>query len=274
MATVVMKNRVTTEYRKVEKDSDEFWALRAELHGDGRPRWEQTGEHDLSAFETRVESGQLRDTDIGDAAGPAIIGTEGPPSQPGLDHGVPTPGELDQRAGRAAEMSDEQVAYWKGEDGERSAQDDFDPDTSGDDTLRVQSATAGSDHGQGFPAGHPPQVPEGEESNITGTSDERRIEEGVADDPLPTGGVGTDLSDEGAGSEDGQSYDDMTVADLKEEANSRDLAVERSDGQDGAPRKEDYVAALEEDDSSGSSEDDGEDADLVEEVGQPGESNR
>src|SRR4051794_14909558 len=105
MGTVIMRNRVSTEYKKVEEASPEFWALRAELHTDGRPRWEQTGEHDLAAFEERLNSGNLRPGDVGDAANPAVIDSIGDTDTSAqLDRGWPTPGELEQGAGRAQDF--------------------------------------------------------------------------------------------------------------------------------------------------------------------------
>lgn len=47
-----------------------------------------------------------------------------------------------------------------------------------------------------------------------------------------------------------QKYSDWTVSDLKDEAEFRELAVARDDGADGAPRKQDYIRALEQDDGS------------------------
>lgn len=89
--SVVMRNRVTTEYRKVDADSEEFYALRAELHTDGRPRWEQTGEHDLQAYLQRQEAGVERNSDLGDADQPAdVINTMAPADAAvGLDRGYP-----------------------------------------------------------------------------------------------------------------------------------------------------------------------------------------
>jgi hypothetical protein len=143
MAITVMRNRVTTEYKKVEADSEEFWELRAELHTDGRPRWEQTGEHDLAAFEGRLDSGNLRAEDVGDDNQPVQrLVTEDQGNQAGLDRGWPTAGEIEQKAGRAAEMSEEELA----------------------DAARAYGVGS-----EGYPAGHPPEVDpdEAEEAGVT-----------------------------------------------------------------------------------------------------------
>lgn len=103
MASTVMRNRVTTEYRKVERDSTEFYALRAELHSDGRPRWEQTGEHDLRAYEQRKANDALLPTDRGDGEPTELLGLLGPDRFMPPVRGAPTAGEIEQNAGRAAD---------------------------------------------------------------------------------------------------------------------------------------------------------------------------
>lgn len=111
MANIVMRNRVTTEYRRIEKDSDEFWSLRAEIHADGKPRWEQTGEHDVSAYDARVENEQELPSDLGDEDQPSLtVGHEDPSSEFvfGGDSGGPTPGELAQDDAGGAEASPEE----------------------------------------------------------------------------------------------------------------------------------------------------------------------
>jgi len=141
MATVVMRNRVTSEFRKIEKDSEDFWELRAELHADGRPRWEQTGEHDLAAFQTRLNSGLLREQDVGDEHQPVAsqVASAAPENMGfGGDRGYPTPGEISQKAGRAGDMSDEELQAAAARHG-----------------IAVGT---GADPGSGFPAGHPPDL--------------------------------------------------------------------------------------------------------------------
>jgi hypothetical protein len=61
--------------------------------------------------------------------------------------------------------------------------------------------------------------------------------------------------DEDESDEESTDYESMTKAQLKAEADSRGLEVTRTDGEDGALRKEDYIAALEEDDASDDEED-------------------
>lgn len=224
---VVLRNRVTTEYKTVEAHGPEFYALTRELHADGRPRWEQTGQHDAAAFANRLEAGALRETDIGDAGQPSNIDTTGDQStQPQMDRGWPTPGEIEQGAGRAA---------------------DFD-----EDELREAQVRAGViDTGAGYPAGAPPTVVSEEGDTVTR---EDRLAAGVADDPLSgtpeiPATQGENVVGNGSSSS-GTNYSRQSLQDLKDEANRRDLDVQRGDGQEGDPLKADYVSALEEDDSN------------------------
>jgi hypothetical protein len=71
MATATMRNRVSTEFRKVEKDSDEYLELQAQRDpNDGRPVWEETGIHDAVEQSKRLESDAALMTDVGDADQP------------------------------------------------------------------------------------------------------------------------------------------------------------------------------------------------------------
>lgn len=240
MAKVIMRNRVSTEYRKVEQSSDEFWALRAELHTDGRPRWEQTGEHDLQAAQTRAESGLLRAEDFGDADQPVEqVVSKGDAYIPGLDRGWPTPGELAQNAGRAAEMTDEEL-------------------------VRIGSARTVV---EGYPAGHPPQVDEGEaaeegvrldggvstagDNPLTGTVENAEGDgDGLTIQKDETTGAtgGGEPKGSLSGSSSGGDYNKQSPARLKQLAEDRGLDVQRGDGKEGDPLKADYISALEEDD--------------------------
>jgi hypothetical protein len=149
--SVIMRNRVTTEYRRVEADSEEFYALRAELDpSDNRPRWEQTGEHDLAAFQSRQDAGVTRNSDLGDAEGPANINTLAPDDLAvGLDRGYPTPGEIEQDAGRARFVN---------EDGSLKSDADI--------TAVPASEIEGPN--EGYPAGAPPAVvPDGSDAGTS-----------------------------------------------------------------------------------------------------------
>jgi hypothetical protein len=71
MATAVMRNRVSTEFRKVERDSEEYLDLQAQRDpNDGRPVWEETGFHDAKEQSERLESGNAQPWDVGDAEQP------------------------------------------------------------------------------------------------------------------------------------------------------------------------------------------------------------
>jgi hypothetical protein len=71
MAIAVMRNRVSTEFRKVEKDSDDYLELQAQRDpNDGRPVWEETGPHDAIEQSARLEAGAAVPSDIGDAQQP------------------------------------------------------------------------------------------------------------------------------------------------------------------------------------------------------------
>lgn len=221
---VILRNRVSTEYREVEAGSAEFFALTRELHADNRPRWEQTGEHDAAAFAERHADGTLRETDIGDAGQPSVVDTLGDvTTKPQLDRGFPTPGEIEQEAGRAANLDE--------------------------DELRRLQATAGvTDKGTGYPTGTPASLSDEDAEELT---QENRIERGVADDPVDTPSVPATTG--GVASSDGSTnYARKGVQDLKDEAESRGLTVVRSDGSEGDPLKADYVSALEKDDEENS----------------------
>lgn len=71
MAISVMRNRVTTEFRKVESGGDEYLELQAQRDpNDGYPVWEETGMHDAIEQSKRLEAGNPLPTDIGDANQP------------------------------------------------------------------------------------------------------------------------------------------------------------------------------------------------------------
>jgi hypothetical protein len=259
MANVVMRNRVTGEYRKVEKDGEEFWGLRAELHTDGRPRWEQTGEHDLAAFANRMAAGQPRAEDIGDQDQPVeLVVDAGQASTVGLDRGWPTPGEIEQNAGRAADMSE--------------------------DDLASAARLYGGGPVEGYPAGHPPTIDqdEAEEAGVTlgaglsgsagGPPEDKvgRLEEAQGDalenQPVPEdptipgntapsgdGGNGGDSSPKAeAGGEKTSDYTRWSSGDLRAEIERRN-ATRDQDGRitvSKSARKAALVSALKKDDEN------------------------
>lgn len=218
MAQTVMRNRVTTEYKKVERDSEEYYLLRAELHSDGRPRWEQTGEHDLRAFEQRKANDALQATDRGDGDPTPLLGLTGPDRFMAPVRGAPTAGEIEQGAGRAAK-----------------AEDPVDPL---DQEVLTSRAVDGNIEGTAK-VGDP-----GKEPEVAPLSDfDRNPSSGNS-----SGGSKSDSADDS----DGDNYDSKGVDDLQKEADSRGLEVQGS-GNGGRVLKSDLVKALKENDNEKSS---------------------
>jgi hypothetical protein len=122
MAIAFMRNRRTTENRAVELDGPEFLAMREEIHPqDGRPVWEQTSDVDQRSQVARIESGETRDEDVGDAHQPvARIMDTGPGIEVGGDAGYVTEGEREN--GLTPEDKQEQIA-----DDPRTRSDEFGP---------------------------------------------------------------------------------------------------------------------------------------------------
>jgi hypothetical protein len=103
---IYLRNRKTTEYKSVVPDSEEYYDLVGQRDPeDHRPIWEQVSAATASDFAKRVESGDLRDTDVGDDGQPTgdFTGQTEPDATHGPDFTEPTPGEVAQGAGRAAE---------------------------------------------------------------------------------------------------------------------------------------------------------------------------
>lgn len=219
MASTIMRNRVTTEYRKVERDSEEYYLLRSELHADGRPRWEQTGEHDLRAFEQRKAEDALLPTDRGDGDPVPLLGITAAGAFMPPPRGTPTPGEIEQGAGRAAE----------------------DPQDDVTDEVFMNTAIAGVIEGTASP-GDP-----GVEAE-TGTMEDLRTEGSASSPSSPDSG-----DDEVE--QTGDSYDTTGYDDLKAEVNDRGLEVTGS-GNGGRVLKSDMVSALRADDASKSEQGD------------------
>lgn len=105
MGIVTMRNRVTTEFRKIDNESMEFEKLKAERwHRDGRPVWEQTSHVDAAEQQARIEEGTPLPSDLGDEDQPYSLQM----GDSGLDTGAvvrgrPTRAERAQSAGKAAE---------------------------------------------------------------------------------------------------------------------------------------------------------------------------
>lgn len=111
--TVVMRNRVTGEYKVLANDSnsEEYQRLKVELHSDGRPRWEETGQHNLQAFKRRLEQNALTPQDLGDERQPVEEIRGYPPDvaiipSGQVDLGHPAPVEFEQETGRAVDQGD------------------------------------------------------------------------------------------------------------------------------------------------------------------------
>lgn len=94
-----MRNVRTTEHRAVEHDSEEFYKLRAEIDGNGKPVWEQTSYPDATEQRQRLDEGRPRDEDLGHDEQPTerIIGRPPAiqtPEQTGANESL-TPGEVE-----------------------------------------------------------------------------------------------------------------------------------------------------------------------------------
>lgn len=99
MATAVMRNRVSTEFRKVERDSEEYLGLQAQRDpNDGRPVWEETGIHDAVEQSRRLENDAALPTDVGDADQPVATIAGGAAAVPASSVNEPLPSELEAGA--------------------------------------------------------------------------------------------------------------------------------------------------------------------------------
>lgn len=96
MAIATLRNRVSTEFKKVEKDSDEYLELQAMRDpNDGRPVWEETGIHDAVEQSKRLEAGKARPWDVGDEHQPvAVIAGVSQGYAPASSVFEPTPSEV------------------------------------------------------------------------------------------------------------------------------------------------------------------------------------
>ena len=99
MATAVMRNRVSTEFRKVERDSEEYLDLQAQRDpNDGRPVWEETGIHDAVEQSARLESGNAQPEDVGDADQPVATIAGAASAVPSSSVNEPLPSEVEAGA--------------------------------------------------------------------------------------------------------------------------------------------------------------------------------
>jgi hypothetical protein len=94
-----MRNRVSTEFRKVDKDSDEYLDLQAQRDpADGRPVWEETGIHDAVEQSKRLENDAALPTDVGDADQPVASIAGGVTVVPASSVNEPLPSEVEAGA--------------------------------------------------------------------------------------------------------------------------------------------------------------------------------
>lgn len=107
MAISTMRNRVSTEFRKVETGSDEYLELQAQRDpNDGMPVWEETSLPDAVEQSKRLESGRPLPTDIGDAQQPVGKIAGSPPTvTPARDVYDPLPSEREAGAEQDQEAS-------------------------------------------------------------------------------------------------------------------------------------------------------------------------
>lgn len=92
------------------------------------------------------------------------------------------------------------------------------------------------------------RMPEDEPERQTNRMTARDLQEGRGSSAQRTASKPAGAADEGEDDEEG--YGAMRKAELKAEAEKRNLTVTRRDGEDGEPLVEDYVRALEEDDAN------------------------
>ena len=141
MATATMRNRVSTEFKKVEKDSDEYLELQAQRDpNDGRPVWEETGIHDAIEQSKRLENDMAQAWDVGDADQPVATIAGAALGMSAADVNEPLPSEIEagseQEEGALFGVSsppDEEVPLVGGMEGPT------DTDTSGTDESIAQS---------------------------------------------------------------------------------------------------------------------------------------
>jgi hypothetical protein len=99
MAIATMRNRVSTEFRKVEKDSDEYLELQAMRDpNDGRPVWEETGIHDAVEQSKRLENDMAEPEDVGDADQPVATIAGAVTFAPASSVNEPLPAEVEAGA--------------------------------------------------------------------------------------------------------------------------------------------------------------------------------
>lgn len=74
MANVVrIKNKMTSEVRDVDLESQEWEELRVEVTPSGFPKWEQVAHHQANALLDRAEDGELLAEDLGEEAAAELL---------------------------------------------------------------------------------------------------------------------------------------------------------------------------------------------------------
>jgi len=96
----VMRNRVTTEFRKVAPASEEYLELQAMRDpNDGLPVWEETSLPNAVEQSKRLNEGKPNPHDFGDSAGPTSVLRGAPePFVPAGDINEPLPSEREAGA--------------------------------------------------------------------------------------------------------------------------------------------------------------------------------
>lgn len=229
--TVVLRNTDTGQITQLDGDSnsEEYQTLvRQRRARDGRPLWEETGQHDRLALLDRLAHGALRPEDIGDVGQPfnTILGEPAPiTSTPSgmIDRMQPTATERASNAGRAA----------------LSAGEEFVPTILNDEgTIASPTDDTGiKPHDMPEPEMETPPLEsktDMDSVNAEHTADADEMEDDTADEAEPT--VAADHPDVVT------LVADNTHEDLKAEAEARDLPKSGS--------KEDLARAIVEHDSA------------------------
>jgi len=213
MGIAVFRNRVTTEFRKTEQDSDEFNELVAQRDpNDGRPVWEQTSMPNAIEQSQRLQEGEQRPEDLGDANQPyattltagrlntrpasEVQGREPTPAEraSGID---PSDWNLTTATGATASVANQAM----GDSGQ-------DPDTArplvdgmGEDATDLSGTAEDALHGK--------EMPSERAARLSAEQRERGFVGGTANE-----GYNPDTDD----------YDAMTGKDLDIELEARDLS--------------------------------------------------
>jgi hypothetical protein len=99
MATAIMRNRVSTEFRKVERDSEEYMELQAQRDAnDGRPVWEETHFPNAKEQSERLKNDAALPVDVGDAEQPVATIAGSATFAPASTVNEPLPSEVEAGA--------------------------------------------------------------------------------------------------------------------------------------------------------------------------------